>query len=173
VAALAQWARMPAWATTAAVVALLVVPAARALDVVHDAASDSGHLGTLPAATVSRLSAFLARHTQGQRYELASATATKATPLIALDGRRVLVLGTLAGHPIVPLRRFLADVRHHQVSYVLMAGRCGPHTALGPRGCGPAARWARVHGRDVSRAAGVQMYEVTPRMAHRRLRVRG
>jgi 4-amino-4-deoxy-L-arabinose transferase-like glycosyltransferase len=166
VAALARWARLPAWASAAAVVALLVVPTAHALDVVHRPASDSGGIGALPAPAVSRLSAFLARRTKGRRYELASATAAKAAPLIAHDGRPVLLLGTLAGHPIVPLRRFLADVRNHEVSYVLMAGRCGPRSALGPGGCGLAARWARVHGRSVSRAAGAELYEVTPRMAH-------
>jgi hypothetical protein len=160
-AALARWARLPGWATAVAAAALLVSPAAHALDVVHSAASDSGHIGTLPAGEVARLSAFLAPRTAGQRYELASATAVKATPLIAHDARPVLMLGTLAGRPLTPLRRFIADVRKGEVSYVLIAGRCGPHSALAPGGCGRAARWAMVHGRDVSRAAGVPLFEVS------------
>jgi 4-amino-4-deoxy-L-arabinose transferase-like glycosyltransferase len=166
--ALARWARLPGWAAVAAVVALLATPAAQALDVVHDADSDSGHIGTLPAPALQRLSAFLQAHTAGERYEVASATAVKATPLIAADGRRVLMLGTLAGHPITPLKRFLADVRNHEVSYVLIAGQCGPRSSRGPRGCGPAARWAVVHGRNVSAQAGLSVYEVHPPLRSRR-----
>ncbi len=165
VAALARWSRLPAALLAAAV---LAVPAVHSLDVVRAAASDSGHLGVLPPSELDRLSAFLQRHTKGERYELASATAVRAAPLIAKDGRRVLMLGTLAGHPIAPLRRLLVAVRRHEVSYVLIAGRCGPHNAAGPRGCGPAARWARVHGRDLTRELGLPVYEVHPPLSARR-----
>jgi hypothetical protein len=78
------------------------------------------------------------------------------------------MLATLAGHQVTSLRRFLAAVRRHQVSYVLLAGRCGPRSALGPGGCGLAARWARVHGRDVSARAGVELYQVHPPLRRRR-----
>jgi 4-amino-4-deoxy-L-arabinose transferase-like glycosyltransferase len=168
VAALGRWARLPGWAVTFAVAAVLAVPASHALAVVHDASSDSGHIGALPASTVDRLSAFLQRHTKGERYEVASAAAVKATPLIAKDGRPVLMLGTLAGHPLTPLKRFLSDVRHHEVRYVLLAGRCGPHSSLGPGGCGRAARWAKVHGRSVSARVGVSLFDVHPPLRSRR-----
>jgi hypothetical protein len=162
---LARWARLPAAVLAAAV---LIVPTVHSLSVVRRADSDSGHLGVLPPQTLDRLSAFLQRRTQGQRYELASATATRATPLIADDGRRVLMLGTLAGHPITPLRTFVKDVRNGEVSYVLIAGRCGPHNANGPDGCGAAARWARVHGRNLTQAIGLPLYEVHPPLSARR-----
>jgi len=97
-----------------------------------------------------------------QLVALASATAVKAAPLVARDGRRVLMLGTLAGHPIVPLQKFLADVRKREVSYVLLAGLCGPRTAHGPQGCGSAARWAKVHGTNLARYVGLPLYEVHP-----------
>jgi 4-amino-4-deoxy-L-arabinose transferase-like glycosyltransferase len=165
VAALARFARLPAAILAAAV---LIVPTLHSLAVVRHADSDSGHLGVLPPPTLDRLSAFLQAHTRGQRYELASATATRATPLIAKDGRRVLLLGTLAGHPITPLRTFLKDVRNGEVSYVLIAGRCGPHNATGPDGCGVAARWARVHGRNLTRRVGLPLYQVHPPLSARR-----
>jgi hypothetical protein len=162
VAGLARWAKAPAAIAAAAVVAILVVPTIRSVDVVHAAQSDSGHIGALPQPTVDRLSAFLRAHTQHQRYELASATSVKATPLIAKDGRRVLLLGTLAGHPITPLPTFLKDVRNREVSYVLIAGRCGPHSSTGPSGCGRAARWAVVHGTNLTKLVGVPLYAVHP-----------
>jgi 4-amino-4-deoxy-L-arabinose transferase-like glycosyltransferase len=165
VAALARFARLPAAILAAAV---LIVPTIHSLAVVRNADSDSGHLGVLPPSTLDRLSTFLQDHTRGERYELASATATRATPLIAQDGRRVLMLGTLAGHPITPLRTFLKDVRNREVSYVLVAGLCGPHNADGPNGCGPAARWARVHGRNLTNALGLPVYEVHPPLSARR-----
>jgi hypothetical protein len=164
-AALARWARLP---LAILAVAVLIVPAVHSLSVVRTADSDSGHLGVLPAPQLDRLSSFLQRHTKGERYELASATATRAAPLIAKDDRRVLMLGTLAGHPITPLKRFLAAVRRHEVSYVLIAGRCGPHNATGPLGCGLAARWARVHGRNLTGRFGLPVYEVHPPLRARR-----
>jgi 4-amino-4-deoxy-L-arabinose transferase-like glycosyltransferase len=169
VATLSGWARLPAWATAIAVVALLAVPTAHAVDVVDRASSDSGHIGAMAPADLQELSAFLQAHTAHQRYEVASATSVKATSLIARDARPVLMLATLAGHPLTPLRRFLRDVLERKVSYVLVAGRCGPHSAVDPRGCGLDARWAVVHGRHVSAVAGVRLYRVTPAAARRAL----
>jgi 4-amino-4-deoxy-L-arabinose transferase-like glycosyltransferase len=167
-ALLARWARAPRAVVVVALAAILVVPTIRSVGVVHAAQSDSGHIGALPQPAVDRLSAFLQANTQGQRYELASATAVKATPLIAHDGRRVLMLGTLAGHPITPLATFLEDVRHREVSYVLIAGRCGPQSSTGPAGCGRAARWAVVHGTNLAKELGVPLYEVHPPLSNRR-----
>jgi 4-amino-4-deoxy-L-arabinose transferase-like glycosyltransferase len=166
-------ARLPRVLTAALVMALLAAPAVQAVDVVRDGASDSGHLGALSAQQAQRLSAFLARRTKHSRYELASATAAKAAPLIERDARPVLMLGTELGKPLTSLKRLRSDVQHGEVRYVLMAGRCGPHTATTPTGCGAAARWARVHGRDVSRAAGLNsntLYAV--RATHPRLSTR-
>jgi hypothetical protein len=168
VALLASWARVPGLVTAAAVVAVLATPTIRSVDVVRSAQSDSGHIGALPQRTVDRLSAFLQHRTRHQRYELATATAVKATPLIAKDARRVLMLGTLAGHPITPMATFLKDVRNREVSYVLVAGRCGPRSSKGRDGCGPAARWAVVHGTNRTAEAGLPVYEVHPPLRTRR-----
>ncbi|WP_028067050.1 glycosyltransferase family 39 protein [Solirubrobacter soli] len=130
--------------------ALLAPPAVQAVRVVRLDASDSGHLGSLTPTEATHLSAFLKRH-QRTRYELASATAAKAAPLIERDDRPILMLGTQLGKPLTPLRTLRKDVRNDEVGYVLVAGPCGPHTWRS--GCGQAARWAVKHGKDVSRQA--------------------
>jgi hypothetical protein len=130
--------------------ALLAAPAIQAIRVVRHDASDSGHLGSLTPTQATDLSAFLARHHR-TRYELASATAAKAAPLIETDDRPILMLGTRLGQALTGLKTLRKDVRRDEVRYVLIAGRCGAHTWR--TGCGRAARWAKVNGRDVSHAA--------------------
>jgi 4-amino-4-deoxy-L-arabinose transferase-like glycosyltransferase len=144
---------------------LLVAPGVQAVRVVRSDASDSGHLGALTPAEARSLSRFLAGQPR-TRYELASATAAKAAPLIALDDRPVLMLGTQLGHELTSLRTLRKDVRDDEVRYVLSAGPCGPHTWR--EGCGRAARWAAVHGEDVSREAGLSvrtLYALIPASA--------
>ncbi len=147
--------RLPGVLTWVALAALLLAPTAKALQIVRSGVSDSGHLGAMTPAEAARLSAFLGPRTGGMRWELASATAAKAAPLIERDDRPVLMLQTEAGHPLTRLARFKRDVARGQVRYVLLAGRCGPHSALAAGGCGADARWALVHGVDVSALAGL------------------
>ena len=109
----------------------------QAVRVVRLDASDSGHLGSLTPVEAASLSSFLARHHR-TRYELASATAAKAAPLIERDDRPILMLGTQLGHPLTSLKTLRKDVRNDEVRYVLVAGACGPHTWR--NGCGRAAR---------------------------------
>ncbi len=164
-------ARRP-WLAAPAMVVLLALPTAQAIHVVRTADSDSGHIGALRPGQAARMASFLDAHTAGDRYELASATAVKAVPIVERDARPVLMLGTLAGQPIVPLRRFLRDVSDGDVHYVLASERCGPRSAHEPGGCGSAARWARVHGVDVSGLAGApshSLYLVSPAAAHHAL----
>jgi hypothetical protein len=129
---------------------LLAAPVTQAVRVVQQNASDSGHLGALTPAQATQLSDYLAPRTQHQRFELASATAAKAAPLIEHDARPVLMLGTQLGHELTSLKTLRKDVKHDEVRFVLISGRCGPRTALTGTGCGRAARWAKVHGHDVS-----------------------
>jgi hypothetical protein len=147
---------------------LLAAPAVQAVRVVQRDASDSGHLGALTPAQATQLSDYLQPRTQRQRYEVASATAAKAAPLIERDARPVLMLGTQLGHELTSLKTLRKDVKHDEVRFVLISGRCGPHTALTATGCGRAARWAKVHGNDVSPDAHLKpgtLYALIPASA--------
>jgi hypothetical protein len=96
--------RAPAWAAAVAMLALLAIPAQQSVAIASTAASDSGHIGAMPAGEDTRLSRFLRRHDHGARYEVASATAVKAAQLIARDGRPVLLLDALAASRSCPWR---------------------------------------------------------------------
>jgi hypothetical protein len=146
---LARRLRAPAWAAAAVLVLLLAIPAQQSLAVVRAGASDSGHIGAMPAAEVATLSRYLLAHDRGARYEVASATAVKAAALIARDGQPVLVLDALAHQPILSAARLRSAVRHGEARYLLMTSGCGAGR------CGPAVAWAVSHGRDVTRQAGL------------------
>ena len=162
-----------AWLAGIAVVALLAIPARESLALVRSGSSDSGHIGTLPAQQVARLSHYLAPRTRGARFELAASTAVKATALIVRDGRPVLMLDTLAGQPLTTLRQFRTAIRHGRVRYLLTSS-CGPRSARRAGGCGLVNRWAQVHGTDATRAAGLvgrgRLFALTPAIARPRPR---
>jgi 4-amino-4-deoxy-L-arabinose transferase-like glycosyltransferase len=153
--ALVRRAHLPVWVAGLAVVALLVAPARASLAVVHAGASDSGHLGAMPARETALLSRYLRRHSAHTPDEVASATAIKAAPLIVRDGRPVLMLAAQSGQPVTSLHRLKVALHHHRVRYLLTAP-CRASSAARPRGCGRVNRWAQVHGRDVTRRAGLQ-----------------
>ena len=170
VVTVARRIRAPVWAAALAMVALLAIPLQQSVAIARTAASDSGHIGAMPASEVARLSGFLRRNDHGARYELASATAVKAAPLIARDGRPVLLLDALARQPIAPLHRLLAEVRAGDVRYLLMTAGC-----RGGR-CGQAVAWAQRNGSDVTRRAGlpgrVLLYALPAARARTALRAR-
>ena len=149
VVTVARRMRAPVWAAGLAMAALLVIPLQQSVAVARSAASDSGHIGEMPAAEVARLSDYLRSHDHGARYEVASATAVKAAPLIARDGRPLLLLDALARQPVVPLDRMLAEVRDGNVRYLLMTAGCRAGR------CGRAVAWAQRNGADVTRRAGL------------------
>ena len=61
-------------------------------------AQASGRTGAMPAARVAALSAFLRAHAAGTVDEVAVSAPAKAGPLIARDGRRVLILSDGQGN---------------------------------------------------------------------------
>jgi 4-amino-4-deoxy-L-arabinose transferase-like glycosyltransferase len=135
-------------------VGLLAIPATTSLRLVQSHSSDAGNPGGMPLSALARLSDYLATHRHGARYELATAAAAKAGPLIARDGQPVLVLTSAYGIPLVTARQLAADVSAGRVRYLLAGGApCRPGNRFAT-GCAPAVRWAHAHGTDVSAAAG-------------------
>ncbi|MGN6188452.1 MAG: hypothetical protein ACTHOE_06100, partial [Conexibacter sp.] len=151
-------ARLPAQALLAlALAGLLVVPAAEAVRLAGGHVADGGDPGALPARELAHLSAYLSAHRGGARYEVATMAAASAGALIARDGQPVLVLTTAYGRPLVSPHQLAAAVRAGQVRYVLAGGaHCVRGAPRDRTGCAPAVEWARAHGRDVSRAAGLR-----------------
>ena len=142
-------ATAPALLAVGALVAVLAAPTAGAIHVVRQGSSNSGRPGAMPAATLGPLSRYLRAHQGGARYEVASSAVAKAGPLIARDGRPVLMLTSLYDRPLLTPAQLSSHVRRGDVRYVLLgSGTCS-------RRCPGVVRWAMTHARDVSRQAGL------------------
>jgi len=140
-----------------ALVGLLAVPAAAAVSVAGSRGSDGGEPGYMPRYELSALGAYLQGHRHGARYEVATMAAASAGALIERDAQPVLVLTSAYGRPLLTPHALAADVRAGRVRYVLAGGaRCVRGQSRERTGCAPVVLWARAHGRDVSRAAGVR-----------------
>ena len=142
----------PAQATLlgAAAVTVLVVPAAGSLHLVATGASSSGRVADAAPRRVAALSRYLEAHQGAARYETASSAVAKAAPLIARDGRPVLMLTSLHDRPLLTAAQLAAYVARGDVRYILLRReRC----IRGSARCPPVIRWARRHTVDVSRAA--------------------
>jgi hypothetical protein len=138
--------RPPAALVTYALVAALSVPLAASVAVARQHKSNAGLALEAPRA----LSTFLISHQGRARYEVASATVFRASPLIVRDGRPVLMLTSYRGRPLLSVARFKQLVAAGDVRYILMGpGDCAP------AGFAPVLRWAHAHARDISSAAGV------------------
>jgi hypothetical protein len=141
----------PAWVAGAltglALGAVLAMPLGMAIHLANSGSTESGRPGYLPPARVAALSRFLTAHRHGARYEFVSSSAIKAGPMIAHDVQPVLVLTSLYGHQITSAHALAQAVRSGQVRYALLGPvRCSTCTSL---------HWARAHGTDVGRRAGV------------------
>jgi 4-amino-4-deoxy-L-arabinose transferase-like glycosyltransferase len=139
-------ARAVAWPLLAGALAASAV-ASGAVAAAH--AQDSGSPGAMPAASVARLSAYLRAEQGSARYEVASLSASPVAPVVAHDGRPVLVLSAV-GHPLVSVARLRALVARGEVRDALVSAR--PQSAAERR----LATWIRHHGRDAGRAAGLR-----------------
>ena len=93
-------------------------------------------------------------HTAGAADEVAVSAPAKAGPLIAHDGRPVLILSDGQGNQLVSPATLAHAVAGGRVRYALLGDACTAHSGNERTGCLPVVRWARAHGVDVSRAAG-------------------
>jgi 4-amino-4-deoxy-L-arabinose transferase-like glycosyltransferase len=141
-------------AGAAVLCAVLVFPLATALAAVRDGTQASGRTGALPAARVAALSDFLRANTAGVADEVAVSAPAKAGPLIARDGRPVLILSDGQGNELVSPARLAAAVDTGRVRYALLGDSCTAASGNERTGCLPVVAWARAHGVDVSAPAG-------------------
>ncbi|HEX6620268.1 MAG TPA: glycosyltransferase family 39 protein [Solirubrobacteraceae bacterium] len=141
-------------AGAAALCAVLALPLATAVAAVSRGVQVSGRTGAMPAMRVAALSGFLRAHTDGAADEVAVSAPSKAGPLIARDGRPVLILSDGQGNQLVSSAALARAVAGGRVRYALLGDACTASSGNERTGCLPVVRWARAHGVDVSRAAG-------------------
>ncbi len=153
-------ARHRGWApTTAALVVatlaagVLAWPLAISVQLARAGTEDSQTLGAFPGGEVASLSRYLRAHQGSASYELASADTISAGPIVARDGRPVLMLTSWLGQPFTTAARLERLVRSGNVRYLLLSEQgC---RSRGAPSCSPAAQWAVRHSTDVSRQAGL------------------
>jgi 4-amino-4-deoxy-L-arabinose transferase-like glycosyltransferase len=145
-----------------ALAAALAVPASAAVRVAAQHRSNAGLPSRLSPDRLATLSTFLRAHQGGAKYELVSPTVARAAPLIARDGRPVLMLTSLYGRPLIGPRRLRHLVATGQARYALLGARACTASAVPV--CAPAVRWALAHSVDVGADAGVprgMLYRLT------------
>ncbi len=145
-------------------IALLGIPLIASIEAVGDRTSDAGNVGALGGEEQRALSGYLRAHQASARYELAAASATSIASLIVRDGRPVVMLTSYNGLPLTSVPRLRSLISRGQVRYAFLDSSCGPRAAPTSAGCGPAARWVRTHGTDVSREAGLRVQGVLWRL---------
>ena len=148
------WAPRTAALVSAVLAAgVLAWPLATSVQVARAGTEDSQTLGAFPGREVASLSRYLRAHQGDGRYELASADTIIAGPIVARDGRPVLMLTSWLGRPLTTAAGLEHLVRRGDVRYLLLA-ELGCRFRLAPS-CSPAAQWAVRHSTDVSREAGL------------------
>ena len=155
--------RVPALAAGLAVAALaLPLNVDRSLIVNHE--FDSGRTGAMATAEVDTISAYLARHAAGARYEFAAADPFEVGALIVKDLRPILSLTSSGSRELVPLPRLAALASSGELRYVILDGACGVHTPRSSPACSSGAAWTRAHGVDISQAIGLGRAHVLYRL---------
>ncbi len=144
------------WITLSLIVAASVLfPVHESLKLVGGHNNDSLGLATHPYATQAALSRYLQPRTGGVHYELAVDEPLALAPMIIQDQRPIFPLTSFHGRQVRSLAQLQTAVRAGQVRYALVGTfTCSPQHAHWAS-CGPAARWIRSNGIDVSAAAGL------------------
>jgi 4-amino-4-deoxy-L-arabinose transferase-like glycosyltransferase len=168
-AGVALVARRARVAAPAALGAVLVVPLVTSVVAVAHGTQDAGRTGAMRPSRVAALSAYLLANGGGATDEVAASAPAKVGPLIAHDGRPVLILSDGLGNQLVTPRQLAAAVAAGRVRFALIGDACTASSGNERTGCLPVMRWARKHGVDVSLAAGQPqrglLYALIPRVA--------
>jgi 4-amino-4-deoxy-L-arabinose transferase-like glycosyltransferase len=166
IALIARRARVVAWS---ALVVVLAIPLLTSITAVAHGTQDAGRTGAMRASRVAALSSYLRANAAGAPDEVAASAPAKVGPLIAHDGRPVLILSDGLGRQLVTPHQLAAAVARGQVRFAVLGDACTAASGNERTGCLPVVRWARRHGVDVSRAAGQPhrglLYALIPRVA--------
>jgi 4-amino-4-deoxy-L-arabinose transferase-like glycosyltransferase len=141
-------------AAAGALCAVLALPLGTSIAAVAHGTQDAGRTGAMRPSRVAALSAYLRANDGGAANEVAASAPAKVGPLVARDGRPVLILSDGQGNQLVTPSRLAAAVGAGQVRFALLGDACTAASGNERTGCLPVMRWARRHGVDVSRAAG-------------------
>jgi 4-amino-4-deoxy-L-arabinose transferase-like glycosyltransferase len=141
-------------AAAGALCAVLALPLGTSIAAVAHGTQDAGRTGAMRPSRVAALSAYLRANDAGAANEVAASAPAKVGPLIARDGRPVLILSDGQGNQLVTPAHLAAAVAAGQVRFALLGDACTAVSGNERTGCLPVVRWARRHGVDVSRAAG-------------------
>jgi 4-amino-4-deoxy-L-arabinose transferase-like glycosyltransferase len=139
---------------TGALCAVLALPLSTSIAAVAHGTQDAGRTGAMRPSRVAALSAYLRANDAGAANEVAASAPAKVGPLIARDGRPVLILSDGQGNELVTPTHLARAVAAGQVRFALLGDACTAASGNERTGCLPVVRWARRHGVDVSRAAG-------------------
>jgi 4-amino-4-deoxy-L-arabinose transferase-like glycosyltransferase len=146
-----------AWgALAAALVAVLAVGMKSDVTAIKDKVSDAGFVGELPGDVQGPMSAYLRRHRDGARYEVAAESATQIGSLIVKDALPIAVLTTYNGRVYTTVGKLQRMVAAGQVRYAYLSTFCTHHASTVNAACSKPVLWIRAHGTDVSRKAGLR-----------------
>jgi 4-amino-4-deoxy-L-arabinose transferase-like glycosyltransferase len=155
-------------------IAILAVPLAVSLRVVHAGQSDASRLPSLPGGQRAAFLRYASAH--AGREPVAVWNPTAVAQIIAQSGTPILPLTSWSQRPVVRLRELRAKASEGEVRLALLGNpRCDVAPPAHPPHCLPTVRWIAAHGRDVTRAAAMHapyaLYALGPKAARSRGRL--
>ncbi|MCW3030424.1 MAG: glycosyltransferase family 39 protein [Solirubrobacterales bacterium] len=150
----------PAGVVVLTLCSVLAIPLGTDITSIDNHVTDAGYVGALPVGELNSISRYLRAHQDGSRYEVAAQSATQIGSLIVKDVRPVVILTSYGARQFTSVSKLRHLIAAGAVRYAFLNSPC-PRT-LSPKNpaCSPPAKWIRAHGRDVSRAAGLERGKV-------------
>ena len=144
----------------AALVSVLAVGVKADITSIHDKVSDAGFVGQLPGDVEVPMSAYLRRHMDGAKYEVAAESATQIGSLIVKDALPVAVLTTYNARVYTTVGKLKRMIAAGQVRYAYLSTFCTSHASTVNAACAKPVVWIREHGTDVSSQAGLPRHKL-------------